>query len=1287
MIEQELCELLVARGLVRPERLRALLGRRAPGDGRPLEELLVAEGVLAPGQLARLGGHLTTPLEPEPSRAAAPRPSGAPPASTGAVEGRELALRPELSLRAERVLGEGGMGVVYLVQDVELGRRAALKLIRGQPSPQRVKRFQREVAVTARLDHPGIPPVYAAGRTPEGQHYLLLRYVAGASLAARIEAYHALRAADPGAAEPELRALLQALVKASEAVAYAHSRRIVHRDLKPDNVMIGAFGEVQVVDWGLARDLREDAGVDAALRALLGEAEPGEALGPLPHAGLTRDGGLLGTLAYMPPEQCRPGQDVDARADVFALGAILCELLGGAPPYGEGGGPEVLARVLAGEIELPRPREHGVSPELCAIAARALAAEPAARYPGAEAFAADILAFLEGRAVAAYRYGPWERARGLVRRHPSASAALAVALALGSAGLALSARIRGRAADEARAAAIAAARAEAEEAWTAASAAPDLGRALAALERAQRLHGLTPEGAAARCRAALHLGRIAERGEQWDLAREAFALAQVGVDDDAAAAGVEGVARARRARAEQVEDEVRRVLDELEQAPARAPGARLDDAVFALVRHPEASRRQLCARLAALTTELDAAARELYLEVAQPTELERRAGEVPLAGLAEAFDARLRAPLGQALPAAQAALLRAAEERLERRAYLRTPLEARHLSPPWRVLLAQRLDARVRAGRFDLARVAADVLGRLEPHPTATSALCGYLRAEADPLRAAPAGLALCRLGGPGLPAAAAACRRFGPESAFTVQVARALARTRGALPPAEDPESRAARAEALRLRGDLDAALDECAAALAAAPRSEAARLTRARVLVARGAWPAARDELDALLAGPDGEAGARAEALALRARARLELRDAAGAEADCARALEGAPRCAAAWVVRSEANLRAGRMREALAAAERATGAAPDDLSAWRARSRARREAGDLLGALEDVSRALELDPGAAELWAARASVRRAQGELSRAVSDLSRALELDPAQARLWLERADARQELRDLAGALADAARAAELAPELPRVWNLQGRLRDAAGDLAGALEAFDRALREDPDYAPARVNRGSLHLSRRDLPRALADFERALARSPRDAEAWLGRGMVREARGELEAACHDYAEAARLAPRDFKAWANHGHALQLLGRNEEAERDLTRAIELRPDLAALHYSRGAVRQALRRREQAIADYTRALELDPSLGLALVNRAMLRMELKQHAEAEADCTRAIALNPGDAAAFGTRANARSLRDDVTGAVADLERFLELAPPDHPSRAGAAALLKRLRARLPR
>jgi WD40 repeat protein len=310
-----------------------------------------------------------------------------------------------------RVLGEfarGGLGKVLAVQDLRLGRTVALKqMLRASESTR--ARFLREARITARLQHPAIVPVHDLGRWPSGEPFYSMKRIEGRSLRDAIAA--------AGTLDARL-ALLPNVIAVADAMAYAHSLGIIHRDLKPANVLVGAFGETVVIDWGLAKDLRA------------AEDEPIPSAAPLPSDGsLTADGAVMGTLHYMPPEQAE-GRHVDERADVYAVGALLYEVLAGVPPYNEVKRAESAAAVLA---QPPTPVEvlqPGIPQDLVAIVRKAMQPRPEDRYPTARELVDDLRHFQTGRVVSARAYSTWALLGRWLARHRAVVGTATLALAI-----------------------------------------------------------------------------------------------------------------------------------------------------------------------------------------------------------------------------------------------------------------------------------------------------------------------------------------------------------------------------------------------------------------------------------------------------------------------------------------------------------------------------------------------------------------------------------------------------------------------------------------------------------------------------------------------------------------------------------------------------------------------------------------------------------------------------------------------------------------------------------------
>jgi eukaryotic-like serine/threonine-protein kinase len=342
--------------------------------------------------------------------------------------------RPAMRYGLQNRLARGGMGVIYKVWDKVLHRELAMKVVRQQETateaaapadPRVLIRFVREAEITAKLDHPGVVPIHDLGVDEGGRIFFTMRLVQGKSLAAVLELAREHRE------NWTQTRVVDVIVKVCETLAFAHSRGVIHRDLKPDNIMVGAFGETYVMDWGLAKMTRGDDGdlevghepASAGQTVLIG---PPEVLpvgsGASGSSAETEMGCVLGTAWYMPPEQAS-GQinELDERSDIYSVGAILYELLSGRRPYAlpskAAKSDEIIEAVLAGPpapIALTSPR---VPAELAAICEKAMARQKDGRYQNMRDMAEDLRAYLEHRVVRAYQTGAWAELKKWVKRN------------------------------------------------------------------------------------------------------------------------------------------------------------------------------------------------------------------------------------------------------------------------------------------------------------------------------------------------------------------------------------------------------------------------------------------------------------------------------------------------------------------------------------------------------------------------------------------------------------------------------------------------------------------------------------------------------------------------------------------------------------------------------------------------------------------------------------------------------------------------------------------------------
>ncbi|MDP6635330.1 MAG: protein kinase [Phycisphaerae bacterium] len=312
--------------------------------------------------------------------------------------------------RVEEEFARGGFGEILTVYDKSLHRTVALKQLSSKTTQGREfrRRFLNEARITADLEHPGVVPVYQL-HEPEGREpYYTMKLVRGDTLAGAIERFHSAKHS-PSDHQVERARLLGAYLTVARTMAFAHSRGVIHRDLKPANIILGQYGETVVLDWGLAKklgDADDTAGSD--------QTEESEGI----TLDVTQAGDVLGTPVYMSPEQASGSTGaMDQRCDVYAMGAILYELLTGSRPYHGSSSKEVIEKVIGADLAAPRSIASAVPKPLEAICLKAMAADPDDRYPSAGQLADDVERYLADQPIDAYSESLGERSARWMRRH------------------------------------------------------------------------------------------------------------------------------------------------------------------------------------------------------------------------------------------------------------------------------------------------------------------------------------------------------------------------------------------------------------------------------------------------------------------------------------------------------------------------------------------------------------------------------------------------------------------------------------------------------------------------------------------------------------------------------------------------------------------------------------------------------------------------------------------------------------------------------------------------------
>jgi len=1070
--------------------------------------------------------------------------------------------------RILEALGHGGMGIVYRAEQPELRRHVALKVLHQDGSADResIDRFRIEARAIARLRHANIVKIHEVGEV-DGVQFFTMDLIEGGTLRA-----HVLEA---GQTVAEALAMMEQLAR---AIGYAHQQGVIHRDLKPSNVLLGERGRPLITDFGLAKELNSGA------------------------LELTGSGALMGTPAYMSPEQARgQSRQVDARCDIYSLGATLYFMLTGRPPQ-VGNDAMALIRAVAYDDPPPPSTVNPLVPvDAETICLKALAKEPGQRYQTAELMADDIQRFLAGEPLAARPPSAIYRLRRWVLRHKLATAAML------SLGLALGMLLSG--------------------VWWGRHRAAE-----AQLRAQQRQLGMLQQVLRSRRKISAPLLRL----EPGSMREPNGQLIEPLVE------------RFYRAQGETLS--VLERIGRLRNAPAEVAGQRRQlclDTSRTAVALGQVTQARIWIGRAGLAAGWEAAelARIDRLQHGRRARTLRRAGRVLAAAgqvdqLNRGFEFALAELVRMPDPAVVGLLLS--------RRYLESPVQA------------QRLLVIAALGRIGETRT----VGEMGMDPVRALCACLDRTTIEDDFEVALAlarALGLLR-DKRGFASLERARERAGFESLFWQRTADSMARIPPPLVPLvrrTDVAALLRTAATLIARQEPDEAIVLLDQAIRREPKGARGYELRGLARFAKKQYPRAiANYSSAIQLDPSSAEAYGQRGVCYRLMKQLER---AGEDLD--RALQLDPGLTTAYGARARLRLETEDHAGALADIRALLLRRPRDATAYYLRSRVYALKAKPRDQLENLNRALQLNPRLRDALLERGMLRFAQREYRGALGDLSAAIDQLPHPHAFFI-RAKLLVQLGDLSRAESDVSRAIRLRPNHAVYHHLRADILAEQGRYEPALADISRA--EELGYRNQQLSyiRCKVMIETGQAKRAIPALGRLIKQGPATAAWYFSRGRARKLTDDAEGALADFGKALQLEPDHLRALLERGVLLSGLGRLRAGLPDLNRVVLLRPN-AQNHFHRGMLRARLGDNAGAVQDYTAALRLRPGNWKYQLWRAMSLQQSHQFAAAIRDYAAVNRARPRYQPAHHYRAECHwSLGQPVAASTA-LEISLRLAP----------------------
>jgi serine/threonine-protein kinase len=1112
---------------------------------------------------------------------------------------------PSIRYRIDGEIARGGMGAILKGRDPDLGRDVALKVLREdlRDNTDMVRRFVEEAQIGGQLQHPGIVPIYELGTFADKRPFFSMKLVKGQTLADQL-------ASRSGPAD-DLPRLLSIYAAIAQTMAYSHTRGVIHRDLKPSNVMVGNFGEVQVMDWGLAKVLAR-GGVVADAKA--GKEKPPETMIATARSSsgldLSHAGSILGTPSYMAPEQARGETElINERADVFALGSILCEILTGSPAFTGRSSGAIVRKASRGDTAdaLTRLDGCGAESELIALARACLAVEPEDRPRDANIVSERIAAYLAGvqeRVQAAERERAVAVARAVEeRRRRKVQLALAASvLALATlSGLSTTYYLQQR---QARAAARQRVIDQVTTLQKQAVAQPeDIQRwevALAAVEQADPAGDPNTKAQLLTLQKEIQAGLDATHRDKALLDRLVDIRSAEADDPDGSASDAAYAAAFRDAGID-----VDALGPEAASAKITARPAKVALALTAALDDWAAQRRKAHPRDADAWKRLVATARVADPEPTRDrlrqfwSESDRKAHRQPLLQLAKEANPRGWPPASLTL---LAGALDSAGER-EAAADLLRRAQAEHPGDVW--------------VNYNLARL----LEQLHP-PRTEEAIRFYSVARAS---RPETGHELAHM-----------LESRGREDEAVVVFRNLTAHRPG------NGRHWGCLSKLLQARGDREgseAALEKAVGALQKAIRLEPV-------------GPTAHNNLGVVLCDV--------------------VHDFAAAISEFREAIRLGPEDALAHDNLANALRGQGKLAGAIAEYREAIRLKPDYANVHYNLGNALSDQGKLAEAIAAYREAIRLTPDYAEAHNNLGLTLHDQGKLAEAIAAYREAIRLKPnlamADYNLGAVLCDV---VHDYAVAEAEFREAIRLKLDDIKTHTGLGLALHGQGKVAEAIAEYRKAIRLKSDDANAHYNLGRALSDQGKVAEAIAEYREAIRLKPDLAMAHNNLGVTLHDQGRLAEAIAEYREAIRLKPDLTMARLNLGNALHGQGKVAEAMAEYREAIRLKPDDANAHYNLGRALSDQGEVAEAIAAYREAIRLKPDLAMAHCNLGLLLRQQGQFREALAELRRGHEL--GSKRPGWPYPSAEWVRQAERMAALDARLPAILKGDDHPADAG--------------